>query len=167
MPDAFADTFRALAIAAGRKIMEIYDSDDLGVEAKADDSPVTRADLAADAVIREGLTGAYPGLQLVTEEMASSHGGARDERFILVDPLDGTKEFVRRGGDFTVNIALIENGAPRTSRSFEIDRAERFLKGSGIPARIPVIAGLRCWPNPASATPVSECGPCSFGFCSC
>lgn len=112
MPDAFADTFRALAIAAGRKIMEIYDSDDLGVEAKADDSPVTRADLAADAVIREGLAKAYPGLQLVTEEMASSHGGARDERFILVDPLDGTKEFVRRGGDFTVNIALIENGAP-------------------------------------------------------
>jgi len=104
--------FRKLAIKAGNAIMEIYHSDDMGVEAKADQSPVTRADLAADELIREGLVSAFPDLQLVTEEMASSHGGARETLFILVDPLDGTKEFVKRGGDFTVNIALIENGLP-------------------------------------------------------
>ena len=105
-------TFRRLAIEAGRAIMEIYESDDLGVDAKADDSPVTRADIAADKIIYAGLRAALPDVQLVTEEMATTHGGAREARFILVDPLDGTKEFVKRGGDFTVNIALIENGAP-------------------------------------------------------
>ena len=106
------DVFRRLAIIAGEAIMEIYDSGDIGVEAKSDDSPVTRADIAADAIIREGLIAAFPGVQLVTEESAENHGGAREDRFILVDPLDGTTEFVKRGGDFTVNIALIENGAP-------------------------------------------------------
>ncbi len=104
--------FRRLAIEAGAAIMEIYGSGDLGVEAKADDSPVTRADLAADQLIRAGLTAAFPDIQLVTEEQASTHGGVRAARFILVDPLDGTKEFVKRGGDFTVNIALIEHGVP-------------------------------------------------------
>jgi 3'(2'), 5'-bisphosphate nucleotidase len=104
--------FRRLSILAGQKIMEIYSSDDFGVETKSDDSPVTKADLAADAVIRAGLGESMPEIQLVTEEMASSHGGDRESMFILVDPLDGTKEFIKRGGDFTVNIALIENGAP-------------------------------------------------------
>ncbi|MEO0360443.1 MAG: 3'(2'),5'-bisphosphate nucleotidase CysQ [Pseudomonadota bacterium] len=109
---AVETTFRRLAIEAGAAIMEIYGQDDFGVEAKGDDSPVTKADLAADEIIRRGLSAAYPDVQLVTEEMASTHGGAREDRFILVDPLDGTKEFVKRGGDFTVNIALIEKGAP-------------------------------------------------------
>lgn len=104
--------FRRLAIEAGARIMEIYESGEMAVEAKADDSPVTRADIAADKVIREGLAAAFPDLQVVTEESAETHGGAREARFVLVDPLDGTKEFVKRGGDFTVNIALIENGAP-------------------------------------------------------
>lgn len=112
MSHPVAALFRRLAIEAGREIMHIYESDDFGVEAKADDSPVTRADLAADKVIYAGLRDSLPNIQIVTEEMAASHGGAREDRFILVDPLDGTKEFVRRGGDFTVNIALIENGAP-------------------------------------------------------
>lgn len=104
--------FRRLAIIAGEAIMEIYESGDMGVEAKGDDSPVTRADIAADKIIRDGLRRAFPDVQLVTEEAAESHGGEREARFILVDPLDGTKEFVKRGGDFTVNIALIEHGVP-------------------------------------------------------
>lgn len=112
MPLKCDDVFRRLAIEAGAAIMEIYESGDMGVEAKSDDSPVTLADLAADKVIREGLAAAFPDVQVVTEESAESHGGAREDLFILVDPLDGTKEFVKRGGDFTVNIALIEKGAP-------------------------------------------------------
>ncbi|MGB0411381.1 MAG: 3'(2'),5'-bisphosphate nucleotidase CysQ [Pikeienuella sp.] len=112
IPDQIETVFRRLAIEAGRAIMEIYDCGDLGVEAKSDDSPVTRADIAADEIIRRGLTAAFPDIQLVTEEMASTHGGDRERLFILVDPLDGTKEFVKRGGDFTVNIALIEDGTP-------------------------------------------------------
>lgn len=110
--DKLETVFRRLAIEAGRAIMEIYDSGDLGVETKSDESPVTRADIAADEIIRRGLLANFPDIQLVTEEMASSHGGARERLFMLVDPLDGTKEFVKRGGDFTVNIALIEDGVP-------------------------------------------------------
>lgn len=110
-PQQIEAVFRRLAIEAGRAIMDIYNSGELGVEAKADDSPVTLADLAADKIIRAGLIAAFPDVQLVTEEMASSHGGTRERLFFLVDPLDGTKEFVKRGGDFTVNIALIEDGA--------------------------------------------------------
>lgn len=112
MNEDMDSVFRRLAIEAGAAIMEVYHSDDLGVEAKEDDSPVTRADIAADQVICAGLKAAFPDIQLVTEEQASSHGGTRAALFILVDPLDGTKEFVKRGGDFTVNIALIENGVP-------------------------------------------------------
>lgn len=112
MPERFDAIFRQLAIRAGEAIMEVYRDSDLGVEMKDDDSPVTRADLAADRVIFDGLSAAFPDIQIVTEERASSHGGARADRFILVDPLDGTREFVKRGGDFTVNIALIEKGVP-------------------------------------------------------
>ncbi|WP_340109769.1 3'(2'),5'-bisphosphate nucleotidase CysQ [Pikeienuella sp. HZG-20] len=112
MPHHVEAVFRRLALAAGGEIMEIYGEDDFGVEMKADNSPVTRADLAADKVIHEGLRAAFPDIQIVTEERAANHDGAREAKFILVDPLDGTKEFVKRGGDFTVNIALIENGAP-------------------------------------------------------
>lgn len=112
MPKRFDTVFRALAVEAGAAIMKIYGEDDLGVMEKSDHSPVTRADIAADTLIHAGLEAAFPGMQIVTEERAATHGEARQERFFLVDPLDGTKEFVKRGGDFTVNIALIEKGAP-------------------------------------------------------
>ena len=103
--------FRRLAIEAGEKIMEIYRTGDLDVEAKSDQSPVTRADKAADAVISEGLRRAFPDILLITEEQAETHARAA-ERFLIVDPLDGTKEFIRRRGDFTVNIAYVEDGVP-------------------------------------------------------
>lgn len=109
---ALESEFRRLAIEAGRAIMEVRGSGDLGAEAKADQSPVTRADLAADAIISAGLSAAFPDIPAVTEEQAASHEEAGHARFFLVDPLDGTKEFVRRGTDFTVNIALIEAGVP-------------------------------------------------------
>jgi 3'(2'), 5'-bisphosphate nucleotidase len=101
-----------LALAAGREIMAVYDAGPVAAEAKADDSPVTAADLAADRVIGAGLAAALPDIPAVTEEAADSHSFTGLDRFFLVDPLDGTKEFVRRGGDFTVNIALIEEGRP-------------------------------------------------------
>lgn len=104
--------FRRLALLAGAEIMKIYAQEDLGAQKKADESPVTLADLAADKVIYEGLRAAFPDIPIVTEERAASHDAGSNPRFFLVDPLDGTKEFIKRGGDFTVNIALIENGAP-------------------------------------------------------
>jgi 3'(2'), 5'-bisphosphate nucleotidase len=102
---------RRSALLAGDRIMEIYGSDDFEVRAKSDDSPVTEADEAADALISARLREAFPDLPLVTEEQAGSHD-INARTFLIVDPLDGTKEFVQRRGDFTVNIALVEDGVP-------------------------------------------------------
>ena len=102
---------RRLALEAGDKIMEIYGQDDFEVRSKSDDSPVTAADEAADAIISEGLRAAFPDMMLVTEEQSATHS-AKGDTFLIVDPLDGTKEFVHRRGDFTVNIALVEKGIP-------------------------------------------------------
>ncbi|MEY8843178.1 3'(2'),5'-bisphosphate nucleotidase CysQ [Cribrihabitans sp. XS_ASV171] len=109
--DELIPVIRRLALEAGDKIMEIYEADDFEVKAKSDSSPVTEADEAADALISEGLRAAFPDVMLVTEEQAASHAQTGDT-FLIVDPLDGTKEFVNRRGDFTVNIALVEDGVP-------------------------------------------------------
>ena len=109
--EKLTQVMRRLSLVAGDKIMEIYNSDDFEVKVKSDDSPVTEADEAADALISEGLRSAFPGVVLVTEEQAASHSEKADT-FLIVDPLDGTKEFVHRRGDFTVNIAYVENGVP-------------------------------------------------------
>ena len=84
---------------------------DFDVRSKSDDSPVTAADEAADRVIAAGLAEAFPDVLCVTEEQAQSHE-LKADTFFIVDPLDGTKEFVKRRGDFTVNIAYVENGVP-------------------------------------------------------
>lgn len=109
--ETLVPVMRRLALEAGDKIMEIYDADDFEVKTKSDDSPVTAADEAADAIISEGLREAFPDVMLVTEEQSDTHDTTGDT-FLIVDPLDGTKEFVHRRGDFTVNIALVEGGKP-------------------------------------------------------
>lgn len=110
--EKLVSVMRTLSLQAGDAIMEIYGRDDFQVEAKSDDSPVTAADKAADKIISDGLRTAFPGVTLVTEEQAETHG-ASGETFLIVDPLDGTKEFIHRRGDFTVNIALVEGGVPK------------------------------------------------------
>jgi 3'(2'), 5'-bisphosphate nucleotidase len=102
---------RRLALEAGDVIMAIYEGPDFAVRAKGDSSPVTEADEAADAVISAGLKNAFPDVPLITEEQAASHTISADS-FLIVDPLDGTKEFVQRRGDFTVNIAYVAKGVP-------------------------------------------------------
>lgn len=109
--DKLETVMRRLALEAGELIMDIYESDDFDVRAKGDDSPVTAADETADAHISAGLAEAFPGVLVVTEEQAGTHGQSADN-FLIVDPLDGTKEFVQRRGDFTVNIAYVQNGIP-------------------------------------------------------
>jgi len=103
--------FRKLALQAGARIMQVYNGPDFAVKSKSDSSPVTEADEAADALISAGLRAAFPDLVLITEEQAASHA-QRASTFLIVDPLDGTKEFVQRRGDFTVNIAYVERGVP-------------------------------------------------------
>ena len=102
---------RRLALEAGDRIMEIYNSPEFEVRSKSDASPVTAAVEAADAVIAAGLRAAFPDVTLITEEQAASHD-LTAQTFVIVDPLDGTKEFIQRRGDFTVNIAYVENGVP-------------------------------------------------------
>lgn len=121
---------RRLALEAGAAIMEIYGQDDFAVEVKDDDSPVTAADKAADAIISAGLRAAFPDVMLVTEEQAASHD-QRGETFLIVDPLDGTKEFVHRRGDFTVNIALVENGVPTRGVVYAPAKGRMFLTDAG------------------------------------
>ncbi len=97
---------------AGQVVLEVY-STDFAVRGKEDASPVTAADERAEAVIVPALRALTPGVAIVAEEAVAA-GDKPDigQRFWLVDPLDGTKEFISRNGEFTVNIALIENGAP-------------------------------------------------------
>lgn len=105
----------AVAEAAGRRIMEIYGQDDLGVEYKADNSPLTAADLSAHREILSGLQSLTPEIPILSEESAAEVSEAERlgwRRYWLVDPLDGTKEFVRRNGEFTVNIALVDQHVP-------------------------------------------------------
>jgi 3'(2'), 5'-bisphosphate nucleotidase len=109
--DKLISVMRTLALEAGAKIMDIYEADDFAVKVKSDASPVTEADEAADAIISAGLRAAFPEVPLVTEEQAASHGETA-KTFLIVDPLDGTKEFINRRGDFTVNIAYVEAGVP-------------------------------------------------------
>jgi 3'-phosphoadenosine 5'-phosphosulfate (PAPS) 3'-phosphatase len=98
---------------AGAKIMVVY-AQGGGADFKADGSPVTEADQAAEAVILAALARLAPHIPVISEENAASHALAAPERFFLVDPLDGTKEFLKRDGQgaFTVNIGLIDGGVP-------------------------------------------------------
>lgn len=108
-----ADRLAEIAIAAGHQIMEIYAKPVESI-AKADGSPLTMADLAAETVIAAGLASAFPGVPVISEERAANTSGlgANGETYLLVDPLDGTKEFVNRTHEFTVNIAVIAGRRP-------------------------------------------------------
>ena len=123
--DQMISEMRRLALQAGDEIMAIYRDEDLQVRAKSDASPVTQADEAADALISKGLRAAFPDIALVTEEQAETHAQSPDT-FFIVDPLDGTKEFVQRRGDFTVNIAFVQDGVPRLGVVYAPARGRLF-----------------------------------------
>lgn len=123
---ALVSAMRRLSIEAGNAIMEVYARDDMGVRTKDDASPVTEADEAADAIISTGLRAEFPQVPLVTEEQSKTHSLSVDT-FLIVDPLDGTKEFVKRRGDFTVNIALVENGTPTLGVVYAPAKNRMFL----------------------------------------
>lgn len=103
----------AIAIAAGDAIMEVYNRH-FDVEVKDDKSPLTEADKKSNAVILEKLNALYPQIPFISEESKQTPYAERQHwsHLWLIDPLDGTKEFIKRNGEFTVNIALIEDGVP-------------------------------------------------------
>ncbi len=103
-----------LVDAAGTAILEVYASGH-DVEYKADDSPITRADRAAHDILSAGLRQLTPDIPVLSEESAAEHAPDVRHRwrdFWLVDPLDGTKEFINRNGEFTVNVALVRDHQP-------------------------------------------------------
>lgn len=123
-----------LARKAGAVIMEIY-ATDFSVRGKDDASPVTEADERAEQVIIAALQVLTPGVVIVAEEaVAAGQQVAAAERFWLVDPLDGTKEFISRNGEFTVNIALIEQGIPTLGVVYAPALDRMFSGCSGIGA---------------------------------
>ena len=100
------------AINAGKAILEVYDQSDFGIEVKEDNSPLTLADIASNEVINDFLKKTpYPIISEENKQLAYATRKDWDTCW-MVDPLDGTKEFIKRNGEFTVNIALIKNGAP-------------------------------------------------------
>lgn len=105
-----------IAEQAGQAILAVYQQDNaaFNITGKADDSPLTAADLAAHQLIVKALTTLTPELPILSEEASDISWDIRKtwQRYWLVDPLDGTKEFIKRNGEFTVNIALIEQGEP-------------------------------------------------------
>jgi len=112
-PGVWLEEVVVLATEAGRRILDVYERQ-FDVSRKDDGSPLTDADRAAHEVIIERLAALTPAIPVLSEESAKIEYSERAgwQRFWLVDPLDGTKEFVNRNGEFTVNIALIENGMP-------------------------------------------------------
>jgi 3'(2'), 5'-bisphosphate nucleotidase len=103
----------SLTIDAGKAILAVYETD-FGVEKKADKSPLTQADMASNRCILRKLAALTPEIPVITEEAGLPEFDLRRSwsRYWLIDPLDGTKEFVSRNGEFTVNVALIEDGKP-------------------------------------------------------
>lgn len=113
MDKALLEQVIEICARAGDAILEVYNSSaELEVDTKADDSPVTAADLAAHKVLAPALAGLIDGVPVLSEEQEIPSFEERQQwqRYWIVDPLDGTKEFIRRTGEFTVNVALIENG---------------------------------------------------------
>ncbi|RAU22776.1 3'(2'),5'-bisphosphate nucleotidase [Paramagnetospirillum kuznetsovii] len=155
-----------LARQAGAAILEVYHSD-FEVRAKGDASPVTAADERAESIILPGLAALTPGIPVVAEEAAAAGHVPEvgDGPFWLVDPLDGTKEFVKRNGEFTVNIGLIANGVPAVGvvlapaqgilwsgaagRAFRVDESgRRDIRCRPLPAKGAVVLTSRSHRDP-------------------
>lgn len=132
---AMLQTLCGIAQAAGRTIMTVYHQGG-EVWLKEDSSPLTEADLRADAVIRQGLEAAFPGVFILSEESRSAggEGNAAGETVFLVDPLDGTKEFLKRNGEFTVNIALVKQDVPVVGVVYAPALGELFYAAHGLGA---------------------------------
>ncbi|WP_339742488.1 3'(2'),5'-bisphosphate nucleotidase CysQ [uncultured Maricaulis sp.] len=128
--NALASEFGRLCSDAGAVIMDIYNSD-FTSRSKDDASPVTDADELAEKIILAGLQSILPGIPVLAEESFSA--GFRPEvgsTFVLVDPVDGTKEFINKNGEFTVNIALIENRVPTAGCVYAPARERIYLGGT-------------------------------------
>ena len=113
-PRSLVEPLRALAVEAGNRILEVYRREDFEEQTKADNTPLTLADEEAHRCIDAGLQRIAPEIPRLSEEGQPEAASVRRgwSRYWLIDPLDGTREFIKRNGEFTVNIALVEGGRP-------------------------------------------------------
>jgi 3'(2'), 5'-bisphosphate nucleotidase len=132
-PDQDIDFLLDTAALACREILEVYNSGAFDIRNKEDTSPYTAADLRSNAVICQRLRTEYPEIPIISEETASIPYEERKtwHRLFLVDPLDGTKEFLKRNGEFTVNIALVEEGFPVAGVVARPTTAEAYVAAGG------------------------------------
>lgn len=138
------DILERAALAAGKAILEIYHSG-TEVRLKADESPVTDADQKAEAIILSWLENYFPVIPVVAEESVSAGRipNIAGKAFFLVDPLDGTKEFVNRRDDFTVNIALIDKGVPILGVVYAPALGVAYSAGSGRAEKFTITPGFQ------------------------
>ncbi|NKI35676.1 3'(2'),5'-bisphosphate nucleotidase CysQ [Wenzhouxiangella sp. XN79A] len=167
----WVDGVLAACRTASTAILEIYENDDFSVEMKADDSPLTRADLASHRILVEALERLTPDIPVLSEESAATAFAARRgwPRLWVVDPLDGTREFIKRNGEFTINVALVEDhrpvlgviAVPALALSYSgipghgafrhaADGPARPIRTRRPPADPPVVLGSRSHGNPRS-----------------
>ncbi len=179
--DIESDLARLVDISrrAGATILEWYDGD-MGISVKADSSPLTKADIASHELINAALTKHWPDIPVLSEESAEIPWQTRQswQQYWLVDPLDGTKEFINRNGEFTVNIALIQNHKPVLgivyvpvtglcyfgARNFGGWRQDNDKPAIAIEVRQPaaepaVVVGSRSHANPELASQLNQLGP--------
>lgn len=121
---------RGIAEEAGRAILDVYRRD-FGASTKQDGSPLTEADLRADSIIRQGLNAAFPGIPILSEESVAGCPDDADCLFV-VDPLDGTREFIGKNHEFTVNIALVLDGKAVAGVVHAPALGETFSAGEGL-----------------------------------
>lgn len=159
--DDVANLFGSIAVHAGAAILQARDAAK-APRYKSDGSPVTAADLAADEVIRRELTQHLPGIAVITEESCTAAAAPTSDRFILVDPLDGTREFIGGSTEFTVNLALIERGTPVAGAVYA--PALRLLYVGGNTARRLVLANEDGEPDPNKMQPVAVRPPPPEGW---
>ncbi|GAA0787857.1 3'(2'),5'-bisphosphate nucleotidase [Roseibium denhamense] len=158
LTEAQVKALNELAVEAGKVIMTIY-AEPFEALDKSDGSPVTKADGAAEAIILQGLSNLFPGIPVVAEEAVEAGDlPSAGDRYFLVDPLDGTKEFLKKNGEFTVNIALIENGVPVFGVVAAPALDEVFWGGcwaTGGEARQQAFKGTISGPEITTVTPIS------------
>lgn len=154
-----------LVLQAGRAILDVYTSGDLGVTRKDDASPVTRADAEAERIILAGLAEIAPGVPIVAEESVSAgRTPPTAELFFLVDPLDGTKEFISRNGEFTVNVALVEAGAPVLGVVYAPALGRAYAGGSGLGAQcLEIVGHAVASRRPVHVRPAPQAGIAAVG----
>ncbi|RWB22884.1 MAG: 3'(2'),5'-bisphosphate nucleotidase [Mesorhizobium sp.] len=159
--EAMLGVFERLALDAGREVMRVF-HEGCAVDKKSDSSPVTEADRESEKIILAGLRSAYPDIPCVAEEEVAAGIATPDldGAFFLIDPLDGTKEFVNRRTDFTVNIALVRHGVPEVGVVFAPCTGRFFSGRPGKAEAIEVdgdyrIVGRRPIAVRASGTPLA------------